>query len=107
MLSYINRPETLLSLFPGAAMGTLTRAIFQAVDRSFKHAQGKMRQDIPLAEIRSRFSACVHWAKILRGDQKWGLERIIGQFDEILRCHLTKTDYKIPTRQCWVPEDGA
>lgn len=105
-MAYINRPETLTSLFPGVAMGTLTRGIFEAVDRSFQHDKGKMKGDITIAEIRSRFAACVHWAKILRGDLKWGLERVIGQFDEILRCHLTKTPYKVPTRACWVPEDG-
>lgn len=66
-----------------------------------------MKKEIPLSEIRSRFAACIHWAKILRGDSKWGLERIIGQFDEIIRCHLAKIDYQPSTRQFWLPADGA
>jgi hypothetical protein len=104
--AYINRPETLLSLFPEEAMGRLVNGITAAVDRSFHDEQGKMRGDITRIEIKDRFTACVNWARILRGDKKWGLERIVGQFDEILRCHLAKAEYKIPERNVWVPEDG-
>jgi len=105
-VAYIGRPETLLSLFPGEAMGRLVNGITAAVDRSFHDEHGKMRGDITRIEIKDRFTACVRWARILRGDKKWGLERIIGQFAEILRCYLAKAEYKIPERHVWVPEDG-
>jgi hypothetical protein len=105
-LAHINRPETLKALFPGDSLGGLTRGVFGAVDRSFRDSEGRMKKDITQVEIKDRFTACVEWAKTLRGDFKWGLERIVGQFDEIIRCHLAKMDYKPPTRQLWMPGDG-
>jgi hypothetical protein len=95
-----------MSMFPGEALGRLTNGIIAAVDRSFHDEHGQMKREITRAEIKDRFAACVHWARILRGDEKWGLDRIIGQFDEIIKCHLAKAEYKIPTRALWTPEDG-
>jgi hypothetical protein len=105
-MQLIERRETILSLFPGEALGRLTNAVFETVDKSFRDANGKVFQGTTQAEIRDRFTVCLDKAKILRGDLKWGLERIIGQLDEILRCHLAKLDYVPPTRACWIPDDG-
>lgn len=102
----IGRPETIVELFPGDLMGRLVRGVTEAVHKSFCDKQGKMSREITQAEIRERFNACMKWAKTLRGDLKWGIERIVGQFDEILICHLAKKDYVPPQRQCWVASDG-
>lgn len=107
-VAILNRAETLQSLFNGPeAMNILMRGIMHAVHRSFQVGSGSMRMDIPKSEISSRIAACIKWARILRGDYEWGLERIVGQFDEILRCHLAKLEYAVPTRKLWMPEDGA
>lgn len=105
-MQLIGRQETLLSLFPGEAMGKLTRAVTTAIDKSFRDPEGRLYKEITQAEIRDRFTACLKQAKILRGDLKWGVERIVGQLDEILRCHLAKRDYVPPQRKCWIPSDG-
>lgn len=105
-MQLIGRQETILQLFPGDSLGRLTRGIHEAVERSFQDDKGRMRTDITQWEIRDRVTACVKQAKMMRGDLKWGLDRIVGQMDEVLRCHLAKTDYKVPTRALWMPEDG-
>jgi hypothetical protein len=105
MSQLIGRPETILSLFQGEALDKLNGAILRAVHRSCLDAQGKMF-NLTRAEVKERVEACFKQAKILRGDLKWGVERIIGQLDEVLRCHLAKMDYTPPERQCWIPEDG-
>jgi hypothetical protein len=65
-----------------------------------------MRTDVTQAEIKDRFKACFDKAKMLRGDLKWGVERIVGAMDEVLRAHLAKMDFVPSDRKCWVPEDG-
>jgi hypothetical protein len=106
MTAIIGREETLLELFPGEAMGRLTNAISESVFKSLCDAQGKMSGDVPRAEVKDRFKACVMAARMLRGDLKWGLERIVGVLDEVLICHLSKTEFKPSDRRCWVPADG-
>jgi hypothetical protein len=93
-------------LFPAEALGKLTRAMTLTIDRSFHDAERRLQRDITQFEIKDRFQACMKWARILRGDLKWGVDRVIGQLDDILRCHLAKMDYVPPDRKCWVPTDG-
>jgi hypothetical protein len=106
MSALIGRDETLYQLFPDELLGRLTKGVTEAVDRSFRDSEGRLRRDITHIEIKDRFSACIKWARTLRGDLKWGVDRIVGQMDEILRCHLAKADYSPPERKCWVPADG-
>jgi hypothetical protein len=87
-------------------MGRLTNAITESVFKSFCDEQGKMRGDVSQAEVKERFKVCVNMARQLRGDLHWGLERIIGILDEVLICHLAKTEFKPSDRKCWVPADG-
>ena len=105
-IAYIGRPETVLQLFPGEAMGRLTNGIFAAVDRSFRDKEQRLKRDITLTEIKDRFEACIKQAKMLRGDLGWGVERIVGAMDEIMICHLAKVDYVPDKRKVWVPRDG-
>ena len=105
-MQLIGRQETIIQLFPGEALGKLTSGITDAVDRSFQDDKGKLRGDITHWEIRDRFRACMSKAKMMRGDLKWGLDRIVGQMDEVLRCHLAKTDYTVPSRALWMPDDS-
>ena len=106
MANIVGREETLTQMFPGEALGKLTNGITDAIALSFCDDNGKMRKDVPATEIKDRFTVCVKMAKMLRGDLKWGLDRICGQMPEIIRCHLAKIDYIPPVRQCWLPEDG-
>jgi hypothetical protein len=106
MPAIIGRPETLLSLFPGEAMGRLVNAMNEAIFKSFCDEKGKMKSDVTQAEVKERFTVCVKMARQLRGDLGWGLERIIGILDEVLICHLSKTEFKPSDRKCWVPSDG-
>jgi len=96
----IGRPETVAQLFPGDSMGRLVRGMTEALDKSFSDEHGKMRGDITQEEIKTRFALLLKWAKILRGDQSWGLERIVGQFGEILICYMARKDYEPPARKC-------
>jgi hypothetical protein len=106
MPAIIGRPETLLELFPGDTMGRLTNAINECIFKSFCDDKGKMRTDVTQAEVKDRFTVCINTARQLRGDLRWGLERIVGALDEALICHLAKTDFKPSDRKCWVPSDG-
>ena len=87
-------------------MGRLCNAITEAVLKSFCDEKGKMNKDVTQAEVKDRFTVCVKAARQLRGDLKWGLERIIGDLDEVLICSLSKTEFKPSDRKCWVPSDG-
>ena len=106
MPAIIGRQETLLDLFPGEAMGRLVNAMNESIFKSFCDEKGKMRGDVSQAEVKERFKVCVNMARQLRGDLHWGLERIIGILDEVLICHLAKTEFKPSDRKCWVPADG-
>jgi hypothetical protein len=105
-LALIGKEETIRQMFPGEMLGRLTNAITVAIDRSFHDAEGRLQREITRTEIKDRFSTCIKWARVLRGDLQWGVERIVGQFDEILRCYLAKAEYIPPQRKCWVPSDG-
>jgi hypothetical protein len=105
-LTLVNRDETLYQLFPGELLGRLANGITTAVQKSFADQEGRMRRDIPRIEIVDRFKECVRWARTLRGDLQWGVDRIVGQLDEILRCHLARIDYVPTERKCWMPSDG-
>lgn len=87
-------------------MGCLCNAISESVFKSLCDEKGKMRGDVPRTEVKERFTACIKAARELRGDLKWGLERIIGVLDEVLICHLSKMEFKPSDRKCWIPSDG-
>ncbi len=101
----IGKEETIVGLFGnGNDLGTLTRGVTEAVGKSF--SQQSMRNPSH-DEIRRRFTICMKWAKVFRGDLSWGMQRIVDELPNALRAELLGTSYSPPTRQCWIPADGA
>ena len=68
--------------------------------------QKMRRADITLGEIRRRFNICMKWAKTLRGDLKWGVQRIADEMTVVLRAELLGTSYTPSSREIWAPSDG-
>lgn len=93
----------IVSLFPGPDLGRVTIGIYKAIERSF--AEQSMRNPTR-EEIKRRFEICINWAKTLRGDLKWGLDRIVDTMPDVLRTTLLGGEFKPDTRQCWIPNDG-
>jgi hypothetical protein len=90
-------------LFPGPLLGVLVNGITDAIYASFKSQGMRMPTD---ADKRQRFAICMDWALVLRGDLKWGAQRIVGAMPDILRTTLAGGKWKPSHRQCWLPEDG-
>ena len=100
----IGQDKTFLNLFPpGDALGQLTRGITAAVGQSFN--EQNMRNPTR-DEVVRRFNLCLKWAKTLRGDLEWGLDRICDELPNALGSELLGLEYKPPARQCWIPSDG-
>lgn len=100
----IGKEETLLSLFAPNDLAVLTAGVTRAVHKSFiEQSMANPSTD----EVRRRFNICVKWAKVFRGDLKWGIQRIVDELHHPLRSELIGSAYAPPTRQCWIPSDGA
>ena len=95
--------KSIVGLFPGPDLGRVTLGIYSAIEKSF--VEQNMRNPTR-DEIKRRFGICINWAKTLRGDLKWGLDRIVDTMPEVLRAHLLGGEFKPDTRQCWIPSDG-
>ena len=104
MANVISGQETFLKMFPGEALGTLVNGITNAVGTSFD--EQKMRNPTH-EEKKRRFTICVNWAKTLRGDLKWGVQRIADEMVNVLRTELIGQRYQPNKREVWVPQDGA
>ncbi len=102
-MNIIGRQETIMSLFPGDLLGALTKGVTLAVHKSFEQQSMK---NPTRDEIKRRFDICLKWAKVFRGDLKWGIQRIVDEFDNVLVKELTGATYEPPTRQCWIQSDG-
>jgi len=105
-ITIIGQEQKILQMFPAetGALGKITTGIFKAVAGSFEQQSMK---NPTRAEIQNRFEICMKWAKTFRGDLKWGLDRIVGEIPNALRAELLHVDYTPPSRQSWIPEDGA
>lgn len=93
----------IVSLFPGPDLGRITLGIYGAIEASF--AEQAMRNPTR-EEVKRRFVICINWAKTLRGDLKWGLDRIVDSMPDILKAELLGTKWEPDKRSCWVPSDG-
>ncbi len=98
-----SKQQRVTSLFPGVALGQLVDGITTALHSSFKAQVMRVPTD---DEKRRRFGICMDWAVILRGDMKWGVQRIVGAMPEILKTTLAGEKWQPSQRQCWIPEDG-
>jgi hypothetical protein len=104
-----DRERMVRNLFPDAALGQLVNGVTDALYRSFIDAGAPATTGmaaITLDEKRRRFKICMDWALVLRGDLKWGVQRICDAMPEILKITLAGNKWDPPTRQCWIPSDG-
>ncbi len=58
------------------------------------------------AEVKRRFDLCVKIFKLLRGDVKWGVARILDYLPEYLRAEIDGDSWEPDKRNCWIPSDG-
>lgn len=96
--------STILELFPGSAMPKLVLGIETAIAKSF---QKDGVAHMTAREVKDRFSRCIKWAEVLRGDMGWGTARIVAAFPDMLHVELSGTDWQPNKRLCWLPSDGA
>ena len=97
------REQRVTKLFPNEALGQLVTGITDAIYGSFKLQAMRVPTD---EDKRQRFAICMDWAVILRGDMKWGVQRIVGAMPAILKTELSGVKWTPSLRQCWIPEDG-
>ena len=83
-------------------LGKITMAIEAAIATSFALDGGTITD----SEVKRRFNICQDVFKILRGDMKWRIERIIDHLPQYLRAELAGSSWAPNSRQCWVPGDG-
>lgn len=93
-----------LQMFPTESVGTLTRAITRAIGESFM-VNGMAKPT--MNEVRRRFRILMDNAMELRGDRKWGVQRICSALPDILKCELSGSKYKPDDkRTTWIAADG-
>ncbi|TAJ75041.1 MAG: hypothetical protein EPO42_14375 [Gallionellaceae bacterium] len=56
------------------------------------------------AEMKRRTEMCMRMFKELRGDLKWGVDRILDRLPAFLRCELDGIPWKPDDRTIWTPE---
>ncbi len=100
-----NTQKKVMQLFPGNALGQLVNAITDAIYTSFLTPDLKML-NATMEEKRRRFAICMDWAQVLRGDLKWGMQRICDAIPEILNTELSGKKWTPSDRRCWISSDG-
>lgn len=83
-------------------VGTLVLAIESSIAASFALDGATMTGD----EVKRRFNICLEIFKVLRGDMKWGMSRIVDHIPKYLLQELNGTTWTPDTRECWIPSDG-
>jgi hypothetical protein len=101
MAAIINQEQTLLRMFPGDQIGSVTNAVYRVVEKSF--IDDKMNHPTR-DEVKRRFEICIKWVKILRGDKHWSISRIEGRLPEALRTELQGGSWTPNERRVWLPE---
>lgn len=101
------REKTVRGLFPGPVLGQLVTGITNAIYDSFQFKGSECSLILGMAapteyEKRRRFTILMNWACILRGDLKWGIQRIVDAMPEILKTSLSGGKWTPATRQCWI-----
>jgi len=84
-------------------LGRVTSSFMEIVAGSFNRDPARLTR----SSVKERTEILVLGFRYLRGDMKWGVERILGELPEYLHCKLNKKPWEPPKRQCWIPGDGA
>lgn len=83
-------------------LGKTTLGIQTAIELSYAQDGAAITQ----WETTQRFKHCEKIFKVLRGDLKWGIDRIIDHLPRYLRAELDGDDWTPDSRQCWIANDG-
>lgn len=85
-----------------SALARVLRGIQTTIELSFAVDGAGITQ----TEVKRRFQLCEKIFKILRGDMKWGIVRIIDHLPKYLRFELDGETWEPESRVCWMPTDG-
>jgi hypothetical protein len=94
-----------LAMFPPTSVGTLVIAMTEAIAVSFE-TYGAMRNPT-MEEKKRRFYLIMSNVLDLRGERKWGVQRICDAMADILKSELSGSKY-VPDdkRTFWIKADG-
>lgn len=87
-------------------VGRVTLFFERTIEGSFRThpmRMGRMTQ----AEVKRRFEICCSIFEQLRGELKWGIDRIEQHLPTYFCAELDGAPWKPNTRTFWLPEDGA
>ena len=92
-------------------LGRVTYGVEVAVTKSFETDQKRLgplhisrAQNITRSEVKRRTDICLRIFKELRGDLKWGVERILDHLPQFLRAELDGVPWRPDTEHClWTP----
>lgn len=87
-------------------VGVVTLRMTEVVEASFE-AHPMRGGSIPRSEVKRRFDLCANIFEKLRGDLKWGLERVWGHLPAYLGDELNGVQWLPDARTIWSPGDGA
>ncbi len=99
-------PGVFASLIDGNQIPRLVKGIEAAVLKSFEDDRKPGRiilvtalPRVTAAEVKRRSEKCVAIFKVLRGDLKWSLDKIIDHLPRYLRAELDGTSWEPEARQ--------
>lgn len=106
----------LLSLVEEGSLPKLAAGVERAVRLSFHDdAQrdsiiitGRVKS-ITQAEVKRRVQMCIETVRVLRGDLKWGIDRIVDRLPSALRTQLDGKHWNPegePKRALWTPDSA-
>lgn len=95
----------IMQIFPKESLGALVIGITEAIALSFEK---RAMRNPTMEEKRRRFEILMRNILVLRGDHKWGVQRIVDAMPDILMTELDGGKYKPDEkRTTWVPSDGS
>lgn len=95
---------TLMSLFDSKeAMASLVLGSERALRESFQQRPLRGGQ-VTAAEKKHRATLCIEIARVLRGDCKWSVDRVVDHLPKYLLQAIDGIDWKPPTRNVWAPD---
>ena len=92
-------PGEFAQLVNEGAVGRVVRGFERVIARSFQQDKGTRTQ----AEVRRRFDICARIFRMLRGDLKWTVPRILDHLGEYLRAELDGLPWTPNERSLWTP----
>jgi hypothetical protein len=93
-----------MSLVTEDLVGRVALLFEKTIEASWdSHPMRKMTQ----AEVKRRFGLCASIFERLRGDLKWGIDRIAQHLPAYFRAELDGAAWTPDSRTFWLPKDGA